>query len=244
MWCNVNSFILSCLSEVTDWERTWKIWQCVELGGLYYRNKECFHLSDDSGVMPVMRRDQLYTDSRHHKESPTYLLQWRSLGQNNNISGYACSAELFAFLGIDEIAKSRILKTIAMGQTDDSRGEVSLRRRSFSGSTSMIGATVSLNGATVKSPQNFSLLEVDDSCNVYDVLSVLETLVFSAELRLVSKSAMPHPSELVALRLLTEMGMEDIAEIRVGDLSVWQRRMVRYLPWYDLWCNMTPYDII
>lgn len=180
--------------------------------------------------MPVMRRDQLYTDSRHHKESPTYLLQWRSLGQNNNISGYACSAELFAFLGIDEIAKSRILKTIAMGQTDDSRGEVSLRRRSFSGSTSMIGATVSLNGATVKSPQNFSLLEVDDSCNVYDVLSVLETLVFSAELRLVSKSAMPHPSELVALRLLTEMGMEDIAEIRVGDLSVWQRRMVRYLP--------------
>ena len=174
-----------------------------------------------------MRRDQPHIDSRHHKESPTYLLQWRSLGQNNNISGYACSAELFAFLGIDETAKSRILKTIAMGQqTEDSMGEVSLRRRSFSGSMSMIGATVSLNGTTVKSPQNFSLLEVDDSCNVYDVLSVLETLVFSAELRLVSKSAMPHPSELVALRLLTEMGMEDIAEIRVGDLPVWQRRMV------------------
>ena len=177
--------------------------------------------------MPAIRRDQSHVDSRHHKESPTYLLQWRCLGQNNNISGYACSAELFAFLGIDETAKSRILKTIAMGQqAEDSGGEVSLRRRSFSGRTSTIGATVSLNGKEVESPQNFSLLEVDDSCNIYDCLSVLETLVFSAELRLVSKSSMPHPSELVALRLLTEMGMEDIAEKRIGDLPVWQRRMV------------------
>lgn len=176
-----------------------------------------------------MRRDQFHSDGRHHKESPTYLLQWRCLGQNNNISGYACSAELFAFLGIDESAKSRILKTIAMGQqlVDDSTAEVSLRRRSFSGRTSMIGPAVSLNGTAVKSPQNFSFLEVDDSSNVYDCLSVLETLVFSAELRLVSKSSMPHPSELVALRLLTEMGMEDIAETRIADLPVWQRRMVR-----------------
>jgi ABC-type multidrug transport system ATPase subunit len=174
-----------------------------------------------------MRRDQLHSDGRHHKESPTYLLQWRNLGQNDNISGYACSAELFAFLGTDEYTKSKILKTIAMGQqSDDSSAEVSLRRRSFSGRTSMIGPVVSLNGTAVKSPQNFSLLEVDDSCNVYDCLSVLETLVFSAELRLVSKSSMPHPSELVALRLLTEMGMEDIAETRIADLPVWQQRMV------------------
>lgn len=177
--------------------------------------------------MPLVRREFSRPDGRHHKESPTYLLQWRSLGQNNNISGYACSAELFAFLGTDELAKSKILKTIAMGeQADEIDADVSLRRRSFSGKTSTIGPAVSINGTAVKSPQNFSLLEVDDSCNVYDCLSVLETLVFSAELRLVSKSSMPHPSELIALRLLTEMGMEDIAETWIADLPVWQRRIV------------------
>lgn len=93
--------------------------------------------------MPIMSRNQFHNDrhhtDRHHKESPAYLLQWRCLGQNSNISGYACSAELFAFLGIDELAKSTILKTIAMGQTTDESGEVSLRRRSFSGKTSTIG---------------------------------------------------------------------------------------------------------
>ena len=128
---------------------------------------------------------------------------------------------------VDENAKSIILKTIAKGQqTDDTSSEVSLRRRSFSGRTSTVGPAVSLNGTAVISPSNFSLLEVDDSCNVYDCLSVLEALVFSAELRLIIKSSMPHPSELIALRLLTEMGMEDIAETRIADLLVWQRRMV------------------
>jgi ABC-type multidrug transport system ATPase subunit len=177
--------------------------------------------------MPITRRDHGHSDGRHNKESPTYLLQWRRLGENNNISGYACSGELFAFLGVDEYAKSNILKTIAKGQqTDDTSSEVSLRRRSFSGRTYTVGPAVSLNGTAVISPSNFSLLEVDDSCNVYDCLSVLEALVFSAELRLIIKSPMPHPSELIALRLLTEMGMEDIAETRIADLLVWQRRMV------------------
>lgn len=184
--------------------------------------------------MPITRRDHLH-DGRHNKESPTHLLQWRRLGVNNNISGYACSAELFAFLGVDEFAKSNILKTIAMGQqADDTSSEVSLRRRSFSGRTYTVGPAVSLNGTAVISPSNFSLLEVDDSCNAYDCLSVLETLVFSAELRLITKSSMPHPSELVALRLLTEMGMEDIAEERIADLLVWQRRMVSTRMFYGV----------
>ena len=75
--------------------------------------------------MPITRRDHNHSDGRRNKESPTHLLQWRRLGENNNISGYACSGELFAFLGVDENAKSNILKTIAKGQqTDDIPEEI------------------------------------------------------------------------------------------------------------------------
>jgi ABC-type multidrug transport system ATPase subunit len=147
----------------------------------------------------------------------TFSLQWRNLGINKNISGYACSEELFAFLGTDELAKSIILKTIATQM--NSEEELSLKGK--------LNSVVALSGKK-SLPLNFSLLEVDDACNMYDCLSVLETLVFSAELRLVSKSVFPHPSELVGLRLLTELGLEDIAEVRVGDLPTWQRRMVLF----------------
>lgn len=168
--------------------------------------------------------------------APTNVLHWRSIGKNKNISGSAVSSELFAFLGTEERTKTRILRTIA-GYTD--------------------ARTVTLNGVALTSPAaNSSMLDVQDAINMYESLSVLETLVFSAELRRGTAGSnsvaashhsparrrssfeghthgggsyqyggagysVPHlhhqPAELLAVRLLTEMGLEDIAETSVGE---------------------------
>jgi hypothetical protein len=62
---------------------------------------------------------------------------------------------------------------------------------------------VQLNCETLTSqPANFSLLEFQDLDLIYGNLTVLETLVFSAEVRLHDPS---NRSELAALRLLAEM---------------------------------------
>ena len=149
--------------------------------------------------------------------TPSNVLHWRSIGENKNVTGYAVSSELFAFLGTEARIKTHLLKTIA----------------GCYGTSS-----VSLNGIPLTSPPlNSSMVDVQDAINLYDSLTVLETLGFSAELRLgthnhrhgtASNSGSParvrrgsiggvtvghsemhshhQPSELLAVRLLTEMG--------------------------------------
>ena len=215
--------------------------------------------------------------------TPSNVLHWRSIGEHKNVTGYAVSSELFAFLGTEARIKTHLLKTIAGYYSTSS---------------------VSLNGIPLTSPpMNSSMVDVQDAINLYDSLTVLETLGFSAELRLgrhnhshslrhgtasnrgsparvrrgsiggvtVGHSEMHshhQPAELLAVRLLTEMGqypfqtytpsftlslppppplslihihpfvleyipsyppgLEDVAEKSVGDLSVWQRRVVLF----------------
>ena len=153
--------------------------------------------------------------------TPTNVLHWRSIGENKNVTGYAVSSELFAFLGTEARIKTHLLKTIA----------------GCYGTSS-----VSLNGVPLSlPPMNSSMVDVQDAINLYDSLTVLETLGFSAELRLgnhnyshnhrrdsTSNNGSParvrrgsiggvtvghsemhshhQPSELLAVRLLTEMG--------------------------------------
>jgi hypothetical protein len=158
--------------------------------------------------------------------TPTNVLHWRSIGENKNVTGYAVSSELFAFLGTEARIKTHLLKTIA-------------------GMVPCYGtSSVSLNGISLSlPPMNSSMVDVQDAINLYDSLTVLETLGFSAELRLgnhnyshnhnhrrdsnsnngsparvrrgsIGGVAVGHsemhshhqPSELLAVRLLTEMG--------------------------------------
>ena len=153
--------------------------------------------------------------------TPSNVLHWRSIGEHKNVTGYAVSSELFAFLGTEARIKTHLLKTIAGYYSTSS---------------------VSLNGIPLTSPpMNSSMVDVQDAINLYDSLTVLETLGFSAELRLgrhnhshslrhgtASNSGSParvrrgsiggvtvghsemhshhQPAELLAVRLLTEMG--------------------------------------
>ena len=71
----------------------------------------------------------------------------------------------------------------------------------------------------------FSYVESKQAAYLYQSLTVLETLSFSAELRVAQHS---QPVELSVLRLLTEMGFKDWAELRVSQLSEWQRRMLLF----------------
>jgi len=193
---------------------------------------------------------QLLSYQEPPSTTPNVVLQWRSIGARKNISGYAVSSELFAFLGTDTRTKTRMLQTIA-GLTEPSP--------SSSSSSSIDTPPVTLNGVPLTAPPvNSSWLDVQDAVHLYENLSVLETLVFSAEMRLgtgpssaaattggggghghagsggprrsteVAGYSRHQPAELLAVRLLTEMGLEDIAETRVGDLPAWQRRVTLF----------------
>ena len=56
---------------------------------------------------------QLLSYQEPPSTTPNVVLQWRSIGTNKNISGFAVSSELFAFLGTDTSTKTRMLHTIA-----------------------------------------------------------------------------------------------------------------------------------
>lgn len=91
---------------------------------------------------------------------------------------------------------------------------------------------VSTNGRRV------SYLEPNDIKSLYNDLTVLETLVFSSQMRqemgnmsddgIDDGTTQGQPAELTVLRLLTDMGFKDWAETKVGDLAKWQKRMVLF----------------
>lgn len=72
---------------------------------------------------------------------------------------------------------------------------------------------------------NFTYIELPAFELLYGNLTVLETLIFSAELRLQNP---PHPSELSALRLLAEMGLNELEDTKTSELSTWQRRILLF----------------
>lgn len=82
-----------------------------------------------------------------------------------------------------------------------------------------------------------SYLEPNDIKNLYNDLTVLETLVFSSQMRqeinlddnsIDDGMTQNQPAELAVLCLLTDMGFKDWAETKVGDLTKWQKRMVLF----------------
>ena len=82
--------------------------------------------------------------------------------------------------------------------------------------------------------KKLSYLEPNETSKLYKDLTVLETLVFSSQMRQEAKVGVDEirggvqPAELNVLRLLTDMGFKDWAETKVGDLENWQRRMVLF----------------
>ncbi len=87
------------------------------------------------------------------------------------------------------------------------------------------------------SRKRLSYLEPNDTNKLYSDLTVLETLVFSSQMRQEAKmrgvkkesNVQPAPpAELNVLRLLTDMGFKDWAETKTGELDKWQRRMVLF----------------
>jgi len=148
---------------------------------------------------------------------------WDMIGKNSNISGFSYSGELFAFIGIGD-AKSYLLRTISVAETSTFSPYTDLS--SGSNANGVKTSCVQLNGEQLNSqPSNFSLLEFQDLDLIYGNLTVLETLVFSAELRLHDPT---NRSELAALRLLAEMGLNEMEDLRTSELCQWQRRVILF----------------
>jgi ABC-type multidrug transport system ATPase subunit len=133
----------------------------------------------------------------------SYQLRWESIGKNSNISGYGFSGELFAFIGMDKNEKSNILNQIANPKKNK---KIYLNHHHLDYTC-----------------ENFSFLQLEDFNSMYLNLTVLESLVFSASLRIKNPS---HIAELSALRLLADLGLKDIESKRTRNLPLWQRRMI------------------
>eukprot|EP01036_Dinobryon_divergens_P031422 gene31421-40816_t len=95
-----------------------------------------------------------------------------------------------------------------------------------------VGPTKSKLLLTISGGNQYSrtenIREGDNSNNldmIYGNLTVLENLMFSAELRLQDPS---DPSELAALRLLAEMGLNEMEDRYASQLPIWQRRILLF----------------
>lgn len=144
--------------------------------------------------------------SNPEKASKAHL-HWEVKGFTDQpIVGFCKAGELFALLSIGDL-KSFVLQTIA-------------GRRQRSGSNVKLFLSEIL---VRKAASKCSFLDYSDERILFSNLTVLETIIFSSELRVSS----PHnPAELTALRLLTVMGLDHISECRLGNIAVWERRMV------------------
>ncbi len=157
---------------------------------------------------------------RLRKENLKSVLKWYDIGPNNNITGYCKSGELFAFLG-PIASDAGIMKELA--------GIHPLRN----------GANkVFFEDAPVAETGSI-YIDVHCSDILFDNFTVLETITYSAELRVQDKT---HASELTALRLLKEMGLKDIAEHRVGKVLTWQRRMILLATHVAAECGIVFFD--
>jgi ABC-type multidrug transport system ATPase subunit len=139
-----------------------------------------------------------------------YHLHWELFGlhqQTHPVVGFCRSGELFGILGFGSV-KTNVLKTLS--------GTVC--------KTSESAVTLFANGKETTSCWNRSTyLNPEDDNVLYGNLTVVETLSFSAELRV----ANPH-DEISALRLLTAMELDHISEARISSLTAWQRRMILF----------------
>ena len=189
--------------------------------------------------------------------APAMRLQWVKAGVNGNVSGYCESGELFAFLASSpsprETPLSTLLLRMVAGETEHEKKvlretteksafqhmappledpeqpshlpmssfETAVLNRSSPGGLFVSGKPISQDIIDTR----FSYLESKQAAHLYQSLTVLETISFSAELRLSTHS---QPVELSVLRLLTEMGFKDWAELYVSQLSEWQRRMLLF----------------
>ena len=128
------------------------------------------------------------------KASSIWWIRWRCIGKNSNISGFLYSGELFAFIGVG-ITKSQLLLTISGGGQNSDAANIR------EGDNADV--LLELNGLPLDSfSTHISFLDSQNLDLIYGNLTVLENLMFSAELRLQDPS---DPSELAALRLLAEM---------------------------------------
>lgn len=184
-------------------------------------------------------------------DSPDHVLQWKAIGRSNNVTGYCISGELFAFLGISS-SKSSLLRQIAGQKVDYSAKPLDhlqapylqRQKRSHDQSSTITyngkclypssppspSATSSSSASSTSSqwqniPSSFAFLQVSYTNNLYENLTVLELLTFSAELRIENPA---HPSDLSAMRLLSEMNLEELTYIKFVNLNTWQKRLILF----------------
>ena len=158
-----------------------------------------------------------------NEDPPTHALRWKNYGSNKNISGFTTDNELFGILGMGD-TKSILIRSLcgqrcAFATADDGKPST----HSSNTATSIVSQTY-YNEREIgmgNIPENFVFIENSDVRNLYENLTVLEVLIFSAELRIANPS---HPSDLAALRLLNEIGLEDISYKTINELSVWEKR--------------------
>lgn len=142
------------------------------------------------------------------------VLKWYDIGPNHNISGYCKPGELFAFLG--HIAhKSKILKQLS--------GLIPLYKSQYEACPNNLCSSKVLFNDVPLTKDDATYIDAQCADVLYENLTVLETIMYAAELRSIERV---HASELIGLRLLKEMGLKDIAERRISEISKWQKRMV------------------
>lgn len=160
-----------------------------------------------------MKRLSNKQPKQSYREVPRSHLSWKIVGPTGiPIKGFCYCGELFAFLGVGDL-KSVIAKRIVM------TAKRPFRTRN----------TVIFNGKTMDATcPGISFLDFTLESVLYEDLTVLETLRFSAELRAASEHQLTsrHPPETTALRLLTDVELKRLTDNRVKNLSTWERRFL------------------
>jgi ABC-type multidrug transport system ATPase subunit len=158
-----------------------------------------------SGGLPANPLEALSFDGKDFR----YHLHWELYGLHqaaHPVVGFCRSGELFGILSVGE-RKTNMLKSLSGVIEKSKESKVTL----------FVNGKVSGNSWARSS----HLCPGDDDI-LYRNLSVIETLLFSSELRVDNHG---H-DEITALRLLASMELDHISDCRVSSLSAWQRRMV------------------
>jgi ABC-type multidrug transport system ATPase subunit len=110
--------------------------------------------------MDINDKTELLININTNRDSNHYI-HWNNIGLQANISGYCQCGELFIFIGDNENCKS-ILKTLYMNEYEERELDVSF------------------NGRIYRNPlAHSSYLSITDIDNLYDNVTVMETLKFT-----------------------------------------------------------------
>lgn len=118
--------------------------------------------------MDINDKTELLLHVNTNRDSNHYI-HWNNIGLNANISGYCQCGDLFIFIGDNANCKS-ILKTLYMNEHEERELDVSF------------------NGRIYRNPLvHSSYISISDIENLYDNLTVIETLKFTESMRSIAR---------------------------------------------------------